>query len=160
MSGSLSASALRVQKALTEGGFSFKVVELPSSTRTSQEAAAAVGCSVECIAKSLIFRGMTSDSPVLVIASGVNRVDEARLETLFGEPIGKANADFVRKETGFAIGGVPPLGHLNPIKTFIDRDLLCQEKIWAAAGTPHALFELKPADLTAMTGGEVVEIKQ
>ena len=156
----LSTSAARVQQALTEGHFTFRVLELPASTRTSREAAAAVGCDVECIAKSIIFKSKTTGAPILVIASGINRVDEKKVSSLLGEPIGKADADFVRAQTGYVIGGVPPLGHVQPIKTFIDQDLMSHDKIWAAAGTPHALFEMKPADLPVMTGGEVVEIKQ
>lgn len=156
---SLSPSARRVQDALAARGFSFKVAELPGSTRTAKEAADAVGCDVAQIAKSLIFKGKTSGDPLLVIAGGANRVDEKRLRDLAGEPIGKADAEFVRTRTGFAIGGVPPLGHAEPIRAWIDEDLLRHAVIWAAAGTPNSLFELDPAELPKMTDGEVARVR-
>src|SRR5579883_3685722 len=155
----LSTSAQKVQDALKERGFTSQVVELSDSTRTAKEAAQAIGCRVEQIVKSLIFKGKQSGKPVLVIASGPNRVNEKRVGELLGEPIEKANADFVRQHTGFAVGGVPPVGHLEPLQTFIDEDLLQYSEIWAAAGTPHAVFCLTPKDLIAMTGGEIVSIK-
>ena len=158
MSGGLSVSARRVQDALREKGFGFEVIELPQSTRSAAEAAQAVGCGVEQIAKSLVFRAMESGQPVLVIASGANRVNERRLGELLGERIGKADADFVREATGFAIGGVPPVGHAQPVETLIDEDLLRYDEIWAAAGTPNAVFRLVPEDLVAMTGGRLVAI--
>jgi prolyl-tRNA editing enzyme YbaK/EbsC (Cys-tRNA(Pro) deacylase) len=135
------------------------VVELPASTRTAPEAAAAVGCTVGQIVKSLIFRGKESGRAVLSLVSGANRVNEQILTGLLGEPVGKADADFVREQTGFAIGGVAPLAHAHPILTFIDEDLLQYEEIWAAAGTPNAVFRLKSADLQRMTGGQVVKVK-
>lgn len=155
----LSAGARRVQQALAEKGLDLHVVELPGSTRTAGEAARAVGCDVARIAKSLVFKTRKTGRPVLVIASGTNRVDEKKIKALLGEAIGKADAGFVRQATGFAIGGVPPLGHVQPITTFIDGDLLQHETIWAAAGTPHALFALVPKDLENMTGGKVADIK-
>ena len=155
---SLSSSALKVQQALNAIGMHLEVVELPSSTRTSQEAAQAVGCQVGQIAKSIVFQTLASRKAVLVIASGPNRVDEVVLSGLVGEAIGKADADFVRQRTGFVIGGVPPLGHTGPLQTFIDQDLLQYPEIWAAAGTPHAVFRLDPADLPRMTGGVVIKI--
>ncbi len=158
MSSGLSGSARRVQDALREKGFGFEVVELPQSTRSAAEAAQAVGCRVEQIAKSLVFRAMESGRPVLVIASGANRVNERRLGELIGERIGKADADFVREATGFAIGGVPPVGHVQPVQTLIDEDLLRYDEIWAAAGTPNAVFRLAPGDLVAITGGRLVAI--
>ena len=159
MSKELSASARKVQDTLKMRGFSSHVVELPGSTRTAREAAQAVGCRVEQIVKSLVFKGQRSARPILVVASGTNRVNERRLSELAGEPVEKADADFVRQRTGFVVGGVPPLGHTEHIDTFIDEDLLQYEKLWAAAGTPHAVFELTPAELQAMTGGQVVSIK-
>ncbi len=156
---SLSSSAQRVQQALSAHGLGLTVVELPQSTRTAAEAAATVGCTVGQIAKSLIFRARDSNRPVLVIASGSNRVDEKAVAALLGEPLAKADADFVRARTGFAIGGVPPIGHLEAPVTFIDEDLLAFDVIWAAAGTPHAVFQLTPADLVALTGGKVAAIK-
>ena len=155
---SLSSSALKVQQALNAIGMHLEVQELPSSTRTSQEAAQAVGCQVGQIAKTIVFQALTSRRAVLVIASGPNRVDEAILAGLVGEPIGKADADFVRQHTGFVIGGVPPLGHAQPLQTFIDQDLLQYPEIWAAAGTPHAVFRLDPANLPKMTGGVVIKV--
>ncbi len=155
----LSSSAQKVQDALTALGFgTMQVMELPASTRTSAEAAAAIGCSVAQIAKSLVFRGAQSGEPVLVIASGANRVNEARIAEILGEPIAKADADFVRAQTGFVIGGVPPVGHSRPLRTFIDQDLRQYQEIWAAAGTPHAVFRLTPADLERLTGGEVISL--
>lgn len=156
----LSSSAQRVQDALTAIGVKIQVIELPASTRTSAEAAEAVGCQVGQIAKSLIFKKQVSEQPVLVIASGANRVSEARLAALVGEPVEKADADFVRVHTGFAIGGVPPIGHLRKLQTFIDEDLLEYQEIWAAAGTPHAVFRLTPQELIALTGGQVTTVKK
>ena len=141
----------RVQSALDAAGVTARVVELPQSTRTAAEAAAAVGCDVAQIAKSLLFVDAGGE-PVLVITSGTNRVDEKRLG------LQRAPAELVRERTGYAIGGVPPVGHATPIKTFIDEDLLRFERIWAAAGTPNAVFELSPADLPRMTGGQVIHV--
>jgi prolyl-tRNA editing enzyme YbaK/EbsC (Cys-tRNA(Pro) deacylase) len=135
------------------------VIEFMESTRTSAEAATRVGCTLGQIAKSLVFRGQATGKPVLVITSGSNRVDEAKVSQYFSEPIGRADADFVRAVTGFAIGGVPPVGHSQPIETFIDEDLLQYATIWSAAGTPNAVFELTPNDLAKMTGGKVVRVK-
>jgi len=155
---SLKSSAQKVQDALAAAGFSNQVVELPDSTRTSAEAAAAVGCAVEQIAKSLVFRGKQSGAAILVIASGGNRVDEKKLKALAGENISKPDADFVREQTGFVIGGVPPIGHAQPLRTFIDRDLWRYHEIWAAAGHPNAVFRLTPDELAAMTGGAVADL--
>ena len=154
----LSVSAQKVQHALADLGMDLQVVELPSSTRTAVEAAQAVGCQVGQIVKSLVFRAVHSNRPVLVVASGANRVNEPRLGDLLGEPIAKADADYVRLRTGFAIGGVPPLAHAEPLTIFIDQDLFQYAAIWAAAGTPHAVFCLTPAQLVTMTGGKVVQI--
>jgi prolyl-tRNA editing enzyme YbaK/EbsC (Cys-tRNA(Pro) deacylase) len=154
----LSSSAQKVQQVLQSMGFDLYVVELPDSTRTAVEAALAVGCQVGQIVKSLIFKAKHSERPVLVLASGSNRVNESRIEELIDEPLGRADADFVRQHTGFAIGGVPPIGHSQPLQTFIDRDLLQYSEIWAAAGTPNAVFRLSPEDLIHMTAGQVVEI--
>jgi prolyl-tRNA editing enzyme YbaK/EbsC (Cys-tRNA(Pro) deacylase) len=158
MPAELSSSAKRVQSALDALGLPLEVLELPASTRTAVEAADAVGCELGQIVKSLVFKAKRSGQPILVLTSGANRVKEKRIEALIGEPLGKANADFVRESTGFAIGGVPPVGHIQPMKTFIDEDLLTYTHVWAAAGTPHALFRLNPADLERMTNGQVVKI--
>ena len=154
----LSESAQKVQDALNRYGVSCEVVELPGSTRTAQEAAHAVGCRVEQIAKSLVFQGKTTKRPVLVVASGANRVNEKKLRDLLSEPVRKADADFVREHTGFAIGGVPPAGLAESMEVFIDEDLLKYEEIWAAAGTSHAVFKLTAADLVKITQGKVVTI--
>ena len=154
----LSASAAKVQAALEARGFSFEVQELDQSTRTAAEAAAAIGCEVAQIAKSILFRAVESDRAVLVIASGVNRVDEMAVAALLGERLGKADADFVRGETGFVIGGVPPVGHDKPVEIFIDEDILAFDAIWAAAGTPFAVFRLDPRSLAALTGGRVARV--
>jgi prolyl-tRNA editing enzyme YbaK/EbsC (Cys-tRNA(Pro) deacylase) len=154
----LSSSAQRVQDALDSFEVTLQVVELPASTRSAVEAAQAVGCQVEQIAKSLVFKTKTSSRPILVIASGTNRVNEKRVGELLGEPIVKADADFVRQRTGFVIGGVPPVGHLEPLTTFVDEDLLLYETIWAAAGTPNAVFQLTPADLIRITYGSVMDV--
>jgi prolyl-tRNA editing enzyme YbaK/EbsC (Cys-tRNA(Pro) deacylase) len=158
MADPLSESAQKVQDALNRHGVSCEVVELPGSTRTAQEAAQAVGCRVEQIAKSLVFQGKTTKRPVLVVASGANRVNEKKLRDLLSEPVRKADADFVREHTGFAIGGVPPAGLAKPMEIFIDEDLFKCEEIWAAAGTPHAVFKLSAADLVKITQGKVVTI--
>ena len=117
-----------------------------------------MGCNVDQIAKSIVFCGAASGRAVLVIASGANRVDETAVAALLGEPLGKADADFVRRQTGFVIGGVPPVGHDRPLVTFIDEDLLAFTDIWAAAGTPFAVFRLDPRALPDLTGGTVAEI--
>lgn len=158
MSQPLSSSAQRMRETLQALGLSAEVLELPRSTRTAVEAAAAVGCALGQIAKSLVFKGAHSQEPVLVVASGANRVNETRLAALVGEPIEKADAEFVRACTGYIIGGVPPVGHRRRIETFIDEDLLRYPEIWAAAGTPNALFRLSPTDLVRITGGHVVTI--
>lgn len=159
MSTLLSPSPQKVQDALRTLGFNNQVVELQVTTRTSAEAAQAVGCQVEQIAKSIVFRGKQTDKPILVIASGPNRVNEKRIAEYISEPLGKADADYVRKHTGFVIGGVPPIGHLEKLEIFIDEDLLKYDEIWAAAGSPNAVFKLMPSELIQMTGGRVVSIK-
>ena len=159
MTGRLSASAQIVQDALTDQGLNLEVVELPDSTRTAVEAAGAIGCQVGQIVKSLIFKSKRSRRPILVLASGPNRVDERKVESLISEPLGKAYAEFVRQETGFAIGGVPPVGHSKRLTTLIDEDLLLYETVWAAAGTPHAVFQIASSDLVKITTGRVVDVK-
>ena len=155
----LSTSAQRVQALLQERGFICQVVELSESTRTAKEAAQAIGCTVPQIVKSLVFMTSSTHRPILVVASGSNRVNEQKLGELVGETIEKASADFVRQRTGFAVGGVPPVGHAEALETFIDADLLEFKEIWAAAGTPFAVFQLTPQDLQAMTGGTVASIR-
>ena len=152
-------SVRRVQEALAAAGGGHSVIALEQSARTSAQAASAVGCQVDQIAKSLVFRGEESQRAVLVIASGANRVDERKVAALIAEPVGRADADFVRQRTGFAIGGVAPVGHIKPIVTLIDEDLLQWDAIWAAAGHPNTVFRLTPADLVTMTAGRVVAVK-
>lgn len=155
MNPELKSSAAIVQQAVRDLGFPFTIVEFSKTTRTAAEAAAAI---VAQIAKSLIFK-TSSGSPLLVIASGANRVDEGVVGKFLEEEIFKAGADFVRNATGFAIGGVPPVGHPAPIKTLIDQDLFRHEAIWAAAGTSNSVFKLTPEDLEKMTGGLVTSIR-
>ena len=149
----LKRSAERVQAILNDYNYELKVVEFSDSTRTAPEAAAAIGCTVAQIAKSLIFKGKTSLKPILIIASGSNRVNEKAMKVIIGEKLEKADADFVLEQTGYAIGGIPPIGHKNPITTLIDEDLLQYEEIWAAAGTPNTVFKLTPDILIKITKG-------
>ena len=154
----LSASAQRVQDALAAAGVVTTIVEYDVAARTSAEAAAVLGCTVAQIAKSLVFRA-ASGAPVLVIASGANRVDERKVATQVGEAIGKADPAFVRECTGYAIGGIPPLGHASSMTTFVDRDLLQYDVVYAAGGTPHAMFPLRPAELVRVAGGNVADVR-
>ncbi len=159
MMGVLRESAQIVQDVIIQSGYNNQVIELPQSARTAQEAADALSCKVAQIAKSIIFRIVESNYPVLVIASGVNRVNEKQIELLLNQKLGKADAEFVREHTGFVIGGVSPIGHKNTLLTFIDEDLFQYEEIWAAAGHPKAIFQLTPNELLEMTKGTVVNIK-
>lgn len=160
MSSQLPKSAQRVQDALIARGLSISVVEFPDSTRTAQEAADAIGCTVEQIVKSLLFRRKTTGRPVMALASGANRVDEKALKALLGENVERADPEFVLAHTGYAIGGVPPVGLAEPIETFMDEDLMRYGVVWAAAGTPHAVFSLTPSILAELTGGKWANIKQ
>ncbi|MFO0996401.1 MAG: YbaK/EbsC family protein [Alphaproteobacteria bacterium] len=160
MPADLSASALKVQAALAGFGLGLTVKEFSASTRTAADAAAAIGCTVAQIAKSILFRAVASDRPILVVTSGVNRVSEAKIAGYLGESLGKADAAFVRARTGFVIGGVPPVGHSEAVETFVDEDLMGFDEIWAAAGTPNAVFRLTPADLVRITNGRVVSITE
>lgn len=155
----LKDSARRVQEILNERGYANVVVEMPDSTRTAQEAADAIGCEVAQIAKSIVFRLKHADEPLLVVASGVNRVNEKAVARYVEDKLAKADADYVREHTGYVIGGVAPIGHREPIRTIVDEDLLRYATVWAAAGHPHAVFEMTPGELVAMTGGEVAPIK-
>ena len=150
-----SPSALKVQAAL---GDRFQVLEFDLSTRTAADAAAAIGCEVAEIAKSLVFRAANSGRAVLIIASGVDRVDEKKAAEAVGEQIARADADFVREATGFAIGGVPPVGHKTKPIVLIEESLMRFDEIWAAAGTPNAVFRLTPSDLVELTGGRTVAV--
>lgn len=151
-------ASARVQAALQAHGLASEVMELAESTRTAAEAAAACGVGVAQIVKSLVF--LAGDEPILVLVSGANQADERRLGELTGMPIRRADADGVRAATGFAIGGVPPVGHAGPLRVFIDRDLLAYGRLVAAAGTPRSVFPITPTDLCRLTGGEVVDVKR
>ena len=155
----LSPSAQKIQNLLNSLGYDYTVIEHAESTRTAQEAADRAGCELGQIVKSLIFRGKTSGKPILVLTSGANRVDEKRISGYAGETISRADADFVRTVTGFAIGGVPPIGHAEEMETYLDEDFLSYKTIWAAAGTPNAIFELKTEDLQKMTDGKIAQVK-
>lgn len=152
-------SVRRVRAALEERGISHAFVELEATARSARDAAAALGCRVEQIVKSLVFRGANTGSFVLVLASGPNRVSEEGISALLGEPIEKADAAFVREKTGFAIGGVPPLGHAEAPVTFIDEDLLDEEEVWAAAGHTHVVFGLGPEELRRITAARATRVK-
>ena len=156
----LSESAERVRAFMAERGFFFQVAELPGTTRTAQEAATSIGCSVAQIAKSLVFRETATDRPVLVIASGANRVDVTKIERAAGLQLGKADGKYVKERVGFAIGGIPPVGHKEPLQTFLDEDLCRHATLWAAAGTPFAVFQLASADLAALTGGQWLDLAE
>lgn len=154
----LHGSVEKVQETLRQSGFDNQVEQLPDSTRTAQEAANTIGCEVAQIAKSIIFRLKPSGRPVLVVASGVNRVSEKLVEAHLDGKLGKADAVFVNAHTGYVIGGVPPIGHSEPIVTFIDEDLFQFDRIWAAAGHPKAVFQLTPDELAAMTKGLTIQV--
>jgi prolyl-tRNA editing enzyme YbaK/EbsC (Cys-tRNA(Pro) deacylase) len=149
---------VRVKAALEAAGVASAIVELPGAARTAQAAAAFLGCDVAQIANSLVFRAERTGGAVLVMSSGARRVDTARLSAIVGEPIGKANAEFVRERTGFAIGGVAPVGHATPIAAYVETSLASHADIWAAAGHPHTVFRLSYADLLRITGGRAVEV--
>lgn len=154
----LKPAAQRVQAALQQKGLDAQVRHMPASTRTAQEAANACGCQVGQIVKSLIFRGSGSGQPYLLLVSGANRVDENVAAAQIGEPLGRADAQFVRQATGFAIGGIPPLGHTMPVTTFIDEALLSYEVVWAAAGTPDAVFPIAPERLAQAVGARPISV--
>lgn len=155
----LSISAKKVQDVLDGFNLEHRVIELEIPVKTAQHAADAVNCSLAQIAKSLIFMSETG-KPVLVITSGINRVNEARVAEIIGESISRATPDFVRSSSGFAIGGMPPVGHAVQPVVVIDQDLLDHASIWVAAGHPNSLFELNPSDLERMTGGVVADIRE
>ena len=152
--------AARVREALAAFGGDHTVVELIEPARTAADAARLLGCRVEQIANSLVFRAPARDAAVLVMASGGRRVDPSRVEKALGEPVAKADADFVRARTGFAIGGVAPVGHTTPpFATLVDADLIGFEEIWAAGGHPHTVFRMTPDELVRMTGGRIATVR-
>lgn len=149
----MSKSLKRVARALEEAGITTQIIEVGQS-RTAQEAADAVGCQLDQITKSIIFRGEESGEAVLFLTAGGNKVDTAKASAVAGEPLGKADAALIRAQTGFAIGGVAPVGHVSPIRAFLDPRLLAFPEIWAAGGTPRHVFAMDPARLTEITGAE------
>ncbi len=151
-------STRRVVDALEAAGVETRVVEFAESTRTAEEAATAVGTMVGRIVKSLVF--VADGQPILALVSGSNRLDTARLSARLDCKIGRANADEVRRATGFAIGGVPPLGHAQPLPVYIDRDLTAYDMVYAAAGTPNTVFPIAPADLIRVTSGTVLDLAE
>ncbi|MBR0566073.1 YbaK/EbsC family protein [Azoarcus sp. L1K30] len=157
---SASSSRTRVQHALRALGMPSEIVEFAVPTRTSAEAAAAIGCSVEHIAKSIVFVTRPSERCVLVIASGADRIDEKKLKGILGEGVKRADADFVRAMTGFVIGGVAPVGHTGDVTVLVDAALWSLDPIWAAAGTPNTVFRLAADDLHRIPGIAVVDVRQ
>ncbi|MCB1359143.1 MAG: YbaK/EbsC family protein [Maritimibacter sp.] len=150
----MSKSLARVRRALEEAGLGSEILEMPGGTRTAEEAAAAAGCALDQIVKSIIFRGEADGHVVLFLTAGGNRVDAAKASALAGEPLGKADANLIRAETGFAIGGVAPIGHLNPIRAWFDPRLLDFDQVWAAAGTPRHIFAADPRDIVRLSGAQ------
>jgi prolyl-tRNA editing enzyme YbaK/EbsC (Cys-tRNA(Pro) deacylase) len=148
----------RVAEALARHGVEAEIREFAESTRTAAEAAAAIGTTVPRIVKSLVF--LADDQPILVLASGGNRVDTGKLERLTGKTIRRADAERVRAETGFSIGGVPPVGHPGALPVYVDEDLLQYDVVWAAAGTPYAVFPIAPQRLVEISGGTPVDLKE
>jgi prolyl-tRNA editing enzyme YbaK/EbsC (Cys-tRNA(Pro) deacylase) len=147
-----------VQDALAAAGLDARVLELAVAARTSAQAAAALGVDVGQIAKSLVFRAAESGRPVLVIAAGDRRVDEQRIAALLGERIERATPEFVRAHSGFAIGGVAPVGHASAMVTYVDTSLRRFDTVWAAGGTPHCVFPITPAALVRVSGGAEAEV--
>jgi prolyl-tRNA editing enzyme YbaK/EbsC (Cys-tRNA(Pro) deacylase) len=150
----MSKSVKRVARSLSEAGIDTDIVEMPDSTRTAEEAAAAVGCALDQIAKSIVFRAEDHGTAVLFITAGGNRVDPAKASALAGEPLGKADAALIRAQTGFVIGGAAPVGHLSPIRAWFDPRLMEFATVWAAAGTPRHVFKIAPGDLLRLSGAE------
>jgi prolyl-tRNA editing enzyme YbaK/EbsC (Cys-tRNA(Pro) deacylase) len=156
----LQDASLRVAEAARALGLSIEIKALAASTRTAEEAAAACACDVAQIVKSLVFRGGTSGKPYLLLVSGANRVDEAGVAAVIGEPLVRPDARFVREVTGYAIGGIPPFGHATALATFIDRDLLGHPTVFAAAGTPKSIFAVDPRRLAEATAARVIAVTQ
>jgi prolyl-tRNA editing enzyme YbaK/EbsC (Cys-tRNA(Pro) deacylase) len=152
-------TALRTSQLLRAAGIDAQVVEFEQPTRTSVEAAAAIGCAVAEIAKSIVFRGKTSGQAVVVVASGGNRVSEIKVAAKLGESLARADADFVRMTTGYAIGGVAPVGHSQSVRLLLDEDLQRFETVWAAGGTPFSVFPIKPHQLRSLTGADWADVK-
>lgn len=156
----MSKSLNRVQAALRDAGLAVEVLEMGAETRTAEQAAAAAGCTVDQIAKSIIFRGETSGHVMLFLTAGGKRVCTHKASRVAGQPLGKADATLIRAETGFAIGGVAPVGHLTPVRAFLDPRLTQFATVWAAAGTPRHIFAIAPADLLRVTGAELADFTE
>ncbi len=154
----LPKAAQRIQGVAEALGLRIEVVEMPQSTRTADEAAAACGCAVGQIVKSLVFVGRRTATPYLLLVSGSNRVDEKAVAADLGEKLKRPDADYVRQLSGFSIGGIPPFGHDSPIATYMDQDLLAFDRVWAAAGTPKAVFASEPEALKAAAGAKVIQV--
>jgi prolyl-tRNA editing enzyme YbaK/EbsC (Cys-tRNA(Pro) deacylase) len=154
----MSDSVERVREALRAAGHADTITMFPEGTRTAQDAAKAVGCTVAQIVKSIVLRA--GEQVVLVLTSGANRVDTAKIAKALGQPVKSADGRWVRDVTGFAIGGVAPVGHLSPPRVFIDADLMRLDPVWAAAGSPRHVFRTGAADLARMTGGEITDVKE
>jgi prolyl-tRNA editing enzyme YbaK/EbsC (Cys-tRNA(Pro) deacylase) len=152
----LSKNSQKIQDHLVSFGLKIEVLELTASTRTAQEAAVAAGCELGQIVKSLVFR--SGEEPLLFLVSGKNQLNTQKVSQSIRKPISKADADFVKEKTGYAIGGVPPMAHTAPIDTYIDTALMDFEDVWAAAGSPHAIFKLKSNDLPRLTGGRIIAL--
>lgn len=155
----LPKSAVRVREAAESLGLAIRITTMADSTRTAEDAAAACGCAVGQIVKSLVFRSAGDDRPLLLLVSGKNRVDEKLVAKTIGCGLVRPDARFVRDETGYAIGGIPPFGHDRPVDTFMDADLLGYDIVWAAAGTPHAVFSIDPAALRDATAARVIPVR-
>jgi prolyl-tRNA editing enzyme YbaK/EbsC (Cys-tRNA(Pro) deacylase) len=153
-------TAARTAQLLRDAGIDAQVVEFDQPTRTSAEAATAIGCSVAEIAKSIVFRGRTSGLAVVVVASGDNRVSEAKVSAKVDEPLARADAEFVRTATGYAIGGVAPIGHAQPVKLLLDQDLRRFATVWAAGGTPNSVFAIAPDRLQRLTGADWSDVAE
>ena len=153
-----SAAVQRVRRALDAAGLDAEVVELPGAARTAKAAAQFLGCDVAQIANSLVFRGASSNAAILVMSSGARRVDTVKLAGIVGEPILKADAEFVRAATGFAIGGVAPVGHTGEVQAYVEKSLAEHDKLWAAAGHPNTVFPLAYGELLKLTGGLAIDV--
>ncbi len=153
----MSKSLKRVRRALEEAGLAVEILEMAEGTRTAADAASAAGCEIDQIVKSIIFRGEADGRAVLFLTAGGNQVDAAKASALAGEALGKADAALIRAQTGFAIGGVAPIGHLSPIRAFFDPRLMDFHKIWAAAGTPRHVFAAEPHEIQQISGAEVAD---
>jgi len=153
----MSKSLSRVRGHIEALGLETEIIEMPSSTRSAAEAASSVGCELDQIVKSILFLGMETNRLVLFLTAGGNRIDPDAAGQCAGQSLGRADADRIRQETGFAIGGVSPFGHLAPIQSFLDPRLMEFDLVWAAAGTPRHVFSLRPQDLLQATGADLAD---